>query len=487
MRKLGSFQQQRQAAEPRRRRGPAARPISVLVVAGVAVALACLAASGSVGPSSAQASPSELTAKPKPKPKPPVNVARFGAVGNGERDDTAALQRAFRSGRTIYSDPGKTYLVKASLLLKGRADLHGSTIAFVGGSKAGYIGVMTSGRTALLANVTIDGRGRDGSWVRAVQVGQGHKLTAIAVRTRDTRGGEHGYGFAVDGTLDCTKCNAQGADYGFHIGPTATPETTISGSSSRNGIGMWNHGKAGGSVPRFVSVDDDRFGVLLDSGASHWKLGTIVTNYTGRTARNPSATGFEFWINNRHNVVDSLVSNGNPGYALAFNHNARFNRIRSVHADRTGAHDNDPGITFTDGSSNNRIDKAFVKDYSVGIRIGEDDPTPNNNNRILLAHIENCWWGGIRVEYGSSNRIDTVTLVNNSTNDSTHPGDITFANTSSGNSVGRVTQSGSSKRPTHGIYFGPATSRNRVEAGTVTSYSSSKVLDESGSNSAAVR
>lgn len=459
--------------------------LPTLLVAGAALFMTWEVAVGSLGSTSSPASPSDLAARVPPKGA--TNVARFGAVGNGERDDTAALARAFRSGRAVYSDPGKTYLVKTWLTLKGTADMRGSTIRFVGGSSAGYIGVHASGRVARLSNVTIDGSGRSGSYVRGVYVGKGHKLTASNVRTRDTRGGGTGYGFVVDGTLLCTRCNAQGADYGFYVRASATPQTMISGSSSRNGIGLWILGKAGGSVPRFTSIDDDRFGILLDGGASHWRLGEIETSFTGRTAREPTATGFEFWRDNRYNVVESLVSNGNPGYALAFGHDVMYNRIRVVYADGTGAHDNDPGITLTAGASNNRIDKATIKNYSVGIRIGEDNPKPNNGNRFGSVYIENCGWSGIRFEYGSGNRIDSATLVNNSTNDSSFPGDISFANSVSGNSIGSVTQAGSSSRPTHGIYFAPGANRNRVEAGSITSFRLSKVVDANGSNIAAVR
>jgi hypothetical protein len=463
----------------------AAHAAAFLITVGAGLSVSWGVASGALDGTS-RASRSDVT-DAAPTSSAAQNLLRWGAIGDGEHDDTAALARAFRSGREIVSDPGKTYLVRASLALMGTANFRGSTIAFIGGSSGRYIGISAVGVKAELANVTIDGTGRQGSYVRGVVVGLGKKLIARNVHTRDTRGGGGGYGFLVDGTLVCTKCDARGADYGFFVRSGASPKTVISGRSSRNGIGFLIHGKAGGSIPRFTSRDDNRFGILLDDGASHWRLGKIVTNYTGQSVREPTATGFEFWSGNRFNTIDSLVSNGNPGYALAFGHFVSNNRIRSVYADGAGAFDTDPGITLTAGASFNRIDNAVVKNHSVGIRIGEDNTTPNNGNRFGSVYVENCNWSGIRFEYGSGNRIDAATLVNNSTVHAAYPGDISFMNAVSANTIGKVMQSGSSARPINGIYFGPAANRNRVEAGSVTSYLASKVVDENGSNIAAVK
>ena len=44
-----------------------------------------------------------------------VDVAEFGAVGNGSTDDTASLQRALNSGRLIILAPGRSYAVTSPL------------------------------------------------------------------------------------------------------------------------------------------------------------------------------------------------------------------------------------------------------------------------------------------------------------------------------------------------------------------------------------
>lgn len=69
-----------------------------------------------------------------------VNVADFGAVGNGVTDDTAAIQAALdaSSGKTLYFDK-KTYKTTSSLLIKGnltRLECRGATIDYFGSSFA---------------------------------------------------------------------------------------------------------------------------------------------------------------------------------------------------------------------------------------------------------------------------------------------------------------------------------------------------------------
>lgn len=46
-----------------------------------------------------------------------VTPEQFGAVGNGVADDTAALQRAFNTGRSVVLRDGKTYLVSSKIMV----------------------------------------------------------------------------------------------------------------------------------------------------------------------------------------------------------------------------------------------------------------------------------------------------------------------------------------------------------------------------------
>ncbi len=61
-----------------------------------------------------------------------VNLSTYGAVGDGIKDDTAAIQNAFNNETNITSDAGKTYLISSALRIdKNMAqyiDFNGSTI-----------------------------------------------------------------------------------------------------------------------------------------------------------------------------------------------------------------------------------------------------------------------------------------------------------------------------------------------------------------------
>ena len=53
---------------------------------------------------------------------PVVNVSQFGAVGDGTKDDTAAIQSALNyikaNGGTLNFDAGRTYIVSKSLVIQ---------------------------------------------------------------------------------------------------------------------------------------------------------------------------------------------------------------------------------------------------------------------------------------------------------------------------------------------------------------------------------
>lgn len=59
-----------------------------------------------------------------------VTPEMFGAIGDGETDDTEAMQAAFASRQSVYLGPHKTYLVYGSLTIDSNqvVDLNGSTI-----------------------------------------------------------------------------------------------------------------------------------------------------------------------------------------------------------------------------------------------------------------------------------------------------------------------------------------------------------------------
>jgi hypothetical protein len=252
-------------------------------------------------------------------------------------------------------------------------------------------------------------------------------------------------------------------------------------------VGAWIHGNNGGSIPSFTSTDDDRFGLLLDSGASHWRVGTVNTSNEGTTTHNQAGTGVELWSNNTDNTFDSITSTKNPGYALALNHGASYNTFNSVSADQTGAWDGDPGITFADGANHNRITKASVTGHTVGLRFGENDCScdrPITDNWVGTFTGSRLAYGAIRFEHGDRNRVDTANLTDIQAvfqpwvQAAIEFSPLPFA--TNGNSIGNISMFGST-RPPYGIHFGSLAQGNHVDSGSML-YSIAPFLDLNGSN-----
>jgi len=99
---------------------------------------------------------------------PVVNVSQFGAVGDGTKDDTAAIQSALNyikaNGGTLNFDAGRTYVVSKTLVIAGADDFkidgNGATIKMANGTPvaSGYplLRVDTSDHFAV-TELTLDG------------------------------------------------------------------------------------------------------------------------------------------------------------------------------------------------------------------------------------------------------------------------------------------------------------------------------------------
>ena len=103
---------------------------------------------------------------------PQVNLSTYGAVGDGVKDDTAAIQKAFDSEASIISDPKKTYLISSTLHL----DQNLTQVIDFGGSKlirkSAFSYMLTVDKrkhwstNTTITNLDIDGNSLSGSLVR---------------------------------------------------------------------------------------------------------------------------------------------------------------------------------------------------------------------------------------------------------------------------------------------------------------------------------
>lgn len=421
------------------------------------------------------------------RPVAVAHAAPLGAVCDGTADDTAALQRAFDRGGRVVLPAGRVcrfsrLTISASLEL----DLAGATLEVADGAAPGpFIQVLAT--RAAIRGGTIDGdrqggargwlvdwRGRDGV-LDAVTLQNGDSIglsvtgeaTRVVARRTVARGfaGAPGIGFRVGaGALVTESCGAEANSYaGFFVSQAASPATVIDGWTAHNGIGVAIEGRRGGRIAHLQSRDDDRFGLLLDHGASDWRAEAVRVVEPGRSARNRSGTGVELFAGNRHNAFDQISVTGAAGYGLAIAGGAQDNQFGSVVLDARGAWDGDPGLVIAGGSHRNRIASLRVLGHTIGVRIGENDlaaDAPSNGNRIGSVYITGARYNAIRFERGSDNAIREATIADSdssASDDQGFKGLVYFGNDSSGNRVGTLVQADVRRIPNYLVYAGPCT------------------------------
>jgi hypothetical protein len=408
-----------------------------------------------------------------------------GVVCDGTTDDTAALQRAFdRGGRVALpasrvcrfshltiSAPLELELAGATLQVADRA-APGPFVRILGDHVAIRDGTIDGSRQAGAHGWLVDWRGRDGA-LAAVTLQNGDSIglsvtdgeTRVVAHRTVARGfvGDLGIGFRVAaGALVADDCGAEASSYaGFFVSQAASSATVIDGWTARNGIGVVVEGQRGGRIARLRSRDDDRFGLLLDHGASDWRVGTVRVEAPGRSAGNRSGTGVELFARNRRNVFDEVVVLGAAGYGLAIAGGSDDNQFGTVVLDARGAWDGDPGLVIAGGSHRNRLASVRVLGHTIGVRIGENDLTadaPSNGNRIGSVYVAGARYNAIRFERGHDNAIGSATIADSDSSGSDAQGFkglVYFGNDSSGNHIGELVQADARRIPSYIVYAGP--------------------------------
>lgn len=171
---------------------------------------------------------------------------------------------------------------------------------------------------------------------------------------------------------------------------------------------------SGGSSTTFSGDDNTRFGLILDYGASGWRLGSVAFSRTGFSERNSSGTAISIAGGNDNSIATATLI-GNAGYGLALiadrtGRSSQRNRIGSVTVDGTGSWDSDPGIHLSGGASDNTFDSVTVIGAASGISIGEGfSPATNDRNRFGTVRITGAGYGVLRISGGSGNVFAAVT------------------------------------------------------------------------------
>lgn len=453
------------------------------------------------------------TAKPRV-----VDVRAHGAVGDGKTDDTRAIQSAIDAAGhkgTVRAPSGRTFLISKPLSIRHAGlslSLGGSTLKVANGASGPVLRVIAAGvivqRLRLDGSRGAGGRGTGIEWHRRGGVLRDCRVFAIggsgvvvndasaslrcarvsAVDCSSNDGKASGF-YCGSGSLRTQNCRAEQCERaGFFFDRACAASCSLDGTSTRNSMGALILGRKGGSVGRFSSDDDDRFGVLFDSGASHWKCDYVEASHIGLTAQNHGGTGIELFSGNDDNRFRRVVARANPGYGLALGNGSSRNQFDSVLCDGRGAPDSDPGIVITSGSTRNRIKRAVVIRHSVGLRIGEDNPTPNDANWVGRITTVDCGWGGIRFEHGSGNVIGSARLVNCWCADDAFPGAVEFAGAVQNNTIGYLNETYDqrsalpwAKPPPYGVHCSSLARGNRVK-GIARGWKIARVKDENGGN-----
>jgi hypothetical protein len=447
----------------------------------------------------------------QPRVKTCASAEPAGPVCDGTTDDTAALQRALdRAGRVALPASRVCRFSSLTVSVPLELDLAGATLKVTDRAAPGpFVRVLADG--VAIRDGTIDGarelgasgwlvdwQGRDGSLVAVtLQNGDaiGLSVTAVDARVAARRvvardfTGALGIGFRVGaGALVAEDCGAEASSYaGFFVSQAASSATVVDGWTRRNGVGVLLDGRLGGRVARLRSHDDDRFGLLLDHGASDWRVGTVHAAATGWSARNRSGTGVELFASNRRNVFDEIVVTGAPGYGLAIAGDSDDNRFGRVVLDARDAWDGDPGLVIAGGSDRNHIESVRVLGHTIGVRIGENDHTadvPSNANRIDSVYVAGARYNAIRFERGHDNAIREATIADSDSSQSDAQGFkglVYFGNDSTRNRIDQIVQADTLRIPNYIVYAGPcavatcltgaAPTGNRVERVTALGWS----------------
>lgn len=412
---------------------------------------------------------------------------RDAPVCDGAADDTAALQRAFdRGGEVALPAARVCRFTRLTISHSLSLDLAHTTLRatespgpFVrvvadhvairagtvdGGDQRGWL-VDWHGRAGTLEDVTLQ-------HAEGIGLSVSDPDTRVVARRVVARGftGDAGIGFRVGaGALITDACGAEASTYaGFFVSRDASSATVLDGWTARNGIGVAIDGRRGGRIAHLRSRDDDRFGLLLDHGASDWHVGTVRVETPGLSARNRSGTGVELFAHNQRNAFADVTVIGAAGYGLAIAGGSSDNHVTRVELDARGAWDGDPGLVIAGGSHRNRLDTVRVLGHTIGIRIGENDlatDAPNTHNHIGSAYVEGARFNAIRIERGHDNDIGAATIADSDSSGSDAQGFhglVYFGNDSSRNHVGTLVQADTRRTPNFVVYAGPCTAATCV-------------------------
>lgn len=464
---------------------------------------------------------------------PAVYLEAYGAVGDGATDDLAALNSALSAaatGATIIGNGSKTYLISgewtigksvtidlqgATIKKKAGADfyainvtgtsvtlrniMHNGNRTSMTGHNEGIVFTSSSSTTHKVYNVQSQSTGKSGFMVygSANQIVEFYQC--YATDNYDTSSSHNAHGFiVVSGKARFYDCRAETNDgAGFYIDTSATTKCSFWNCASNHNClaGYYIKNTAGGGHGNMIIADDNQnYGVFL-SGTTKWQMSAAITSLTGQasggsyidgSSRLSSGTGFEFASSTRCRI-GTIISRANSGYGVVLSASS-LNDVGTVLCDQTDSYDGDPGISIQNGSSQNSIGNAAVRNHTYALVIGETGTT-SDDNFIGSLYSYQCTYGALTIDIGVNNHIDRIVSRDTGNNASGKTGLIDFSTAAStDNYVGfvdhKMITGSTATKPYYVVHADASAIRNRVVYGKTTSGEAQTGLsqDQNGGN-----
>ncbi|MFC4637073.1 right-handed parallel beta-helix repeat-containing protein [Deinococcus hohokamensis] len=244
-----------------------------------------------VAPAPAPAPTPTPTPTPAPAPTDAVDVKTFGAKGDGVTDDTAALQKAATSGKSLVF-PAGTYLVSRAVTFTGTNNIsvvgQGATVK----AKSGFSGTallhLVNTTATKVSGFTVVGAGEGTAWIDGIRVSGG----SDAVVDGNTISQMGGCGVGVENATRTTISNNTVSQVKYHgvFGSASTQQTW-------RGNRVTGHG---------ATTLTSGIGLLGQLGDTYLLEGNTATGF-GNTAMKTEGTSN---VTFRGNTVDGFARDG---------------------------------------------------------------------------------------------------------------------------------------------------------------------------------
>ncbi|UBV44428.1 right-handed parallel beta-helix repeat-containing protein (plasmid) [Deinococcus taeanensis] len=220
-----------------------------------------------------------------------MDVKTFGAKGDGVTDDTAALQKAATSGKSLLF-PAGTYLVSRAVTFTGTSNLsvvgQGATIKAAGSFSGTALLHLVNTTATKVSGFTVTGAGEGTAWIDGIRVSGG----SDAVVDGNTISQLGGSGVGVENATRTTVSNNTVSQVKFHgvFGSASTQQT-------------WRGNRVSGHGATTLTAG---IGLLGQLGDTYLLEGNTATGF-GNTAMKTEGTSN---VTFRGNTVDGFARDG---------------------------------------------------------------------------------------------------------------------------------------------------------------------------------